>query len=75
MYRLIGIAAFGGIGIGSAKNIRNFRSDYFTVALIMKMIVTSIQLNSLINEENSYTNLSAETFDLNVISGRSLGKD
>jgi len=55
MYRLIGIGDFG--GIGSAKNVRNFRSDtdYFTVAMIIKMIVTStgiwtsIQLHSQIN--------------------------
>jgi len=46
MYQLIGIGAFG--GIGSVKNVRNFRPDYFTV-LVMKMIVTSIQLNSQIN--------------------------
>jgi len=26
-----------------------FDTDYFTVALIMKMVVTSIQLNSQIN--------------------------
>jgi len=53
----------------SVKNVRNSRSDndYFTVALIMKMIVTSIQLNSQINQENSYTNLSTKNFDFNVI--------
>jgi len=53
MHRLIGIGAFEGIGISirSVKNVRNFQSDtdYFTVALIMKRIVTSIQLNSQIN--------------------------
>jgi len=37
-----------GISIGFVKNIRNirFNTDYFTVALIMKFIVISIQLNS-----------------------------
>jgi len=31
------------------KTLKDFRSDYFTVAMIMKMIVSSIQLNSQIN--------------------------
>jgi len=47
----------------------------FYRALIMKIIVTSIQLNSQINQENSYTNLSTKNFDLNVIRGRSSDKD
>jgi len=53
MYRLIGIgriSAFGGIdNLHQSKMLRNFWSDtdYFTVALIMKMIIISIQLNSL----------------------------
>jgi len=49
MYRLIGIGVLEEIGIRLVKNVRNFRSNYFTAALIMKLMVISIQLNSQIN--------------------------
>jgi len=51
-------------GIRLVKNVRNSQSDtnYFTVSLIMKIIVTSIQLNSFFQQISIFCWAHADSF-------------